>query len=191
MIVKEKNHYIGGICMSSRRKLMLFIAMSLDGYIAGKDESLDWLFKVEGEGDNGYSKFYDTVDTVLMGRKTYDWLLKHVDGTFPYEGKECFVFSRSLGTDNSNVNFVSADIVSFTNLLKEKDGKNIWLVGGGNLLQTFLQEDLVDEIILTLAPTVIGNGIPLFQQSDKEIELSLMNMSQYNQFVELHYEVKK
>lgn len=73
--------------MSGKRDLILFIAMSLDGYIATKDESLEWLFNVEGEGDNGYSDFYETVDTVLMGKKTYDWMTRHVTGEFPYKNK--------------------------------------------------------------------------------------------------------
>ena len=82
--------------MNHQRKVVLFIATSLDGYIATENDSLDWLYKVEGEGDNGYSEFYETVDTILMGRRTYDWILKHVTGDFPYKNKECFVFSRPL-----------------------------------------------------------------------------------------------
>ena len=75
--------------MTNQRKIVLFIATSLDGYIATEDDSLEWLFKVEGDGDNGYSDFYDTVDTVIMGRRTYDWLLEQELESFPYEGKEC------------------------------------------------------------------------------------------------------
>ena len=81
--------------MGKRRNLVLFIASSLDGYIATKDESLEWLFKVEGEGDNGYSDFYETVDTVLMGKRTYDWVMEQEIEEFPYKNKECYVFTRS------------------------------------------------------------------------------------------------
>ncbi len=66
-----------------RRKVIVYIATSLDGYIATKDESLDWLFKVEGEGDNGYSEFYDTIDTIVLGRRTYDWIMNEEKGNFP------------------------------------------------------------------------------------------------------------
>lgn len=171
------------------RNLVLFIATSLDGYIATKDESLDWLFKVEGEGDNGYSEFYETVDTVLIGKKTYDWIIKHETGEFPYKNKECYVFTRSPVEDTENVSFINEDITSFTNHLKNQEGKNIWIVGGGELLQSFVKEKLVDEIILTIAPTIIGNGIPLFKEGDFQFDLSLKGTRNFNQFVELHYRV--
>ncbi|PUB11732.1 dihydrofolate reductase family protein [Paenisporosarcina sp. OV554] len=177
--------------MSNQRKLVLFIATSLDGYIATKNESLDWLFKVEGEGDNGYSEFYETVDTILMGRRTYDWIMNQETEDFPYRNKECYVFSRSVNEDNKDVKFVNENIVDFTNQLKNKDGKNIWIVGGGELLHSFVKEKLVDELILTVAPTLIGTGISLFKEDNYQLDLSLKGIRHFNQFVELHYEVKK
>ncbi len=177
--------------MSSQRKLVLFIATSLDGYIATKNESLDWLFKVEGEGDNGYSEFYETVDTILMGRRTYDWILNHETEAFPYSNKDCYVFSRSVSDDNKDVKFINEDIVDFTNQLKNEKGKNIWIVGGGELLQSFIKEKLIDELIITVAPTIIGTGISLFKEGNYELELSLKRTRRFNQFVELHYEVQR
>lgn len=177
--------------MIEKRKLILFIATSLDGYIASIDDSLDWLFKVEGEGDNGYAKFYETVDTVLMGRRTYDWILKHEHGDFPYKNKECYVFSRSPMVDNTNVRFLDDDIVRFTQKLKNEEGKNIWIVGGGEFIHSFIKEKLIDELIMTIAPILIGKGISLFKQGDYELELSLKDTKRFNQFVELHYEVLK
>ena len=177
--------------MLNQRKLVLFIATSLDGYIATEDDSLDWLFKVDGEGDNGYSDFYETVDTVIMGRRTYDWLLEQELESFPYEGKECYVFSRTVSQDNENVKFFSGDVVDFTNLLKNKEGKNIWVMGGGDLIHSFTKEKLVDELIITVSPVIIGKGIPLFKEVDFETELTLKSIKRYNQFAELHYEVKK
>jgi dihydrofolate reductase len=177
--------------MIEKRKLVIFIATSLDGYIASIDDSLDWLFKVEGESDNGYEKFYETVDTVLMGRRTYDWILKHEDGDFPYKNKECYVFSRSPMVDNTNVRFVDDDIVRFTQKLKNEKGKNIWIVGGGEFIHSFIKEKLIDELIITIAPILIGKGISLFKEGDYELELSLKDTKRFNQFVELHYEVLK
>ncbi|QGQ45200.1 dihydrofolate reductase family protein [Metabacillus sediminilitoris] len=177
--------------MSEKRNLVLFIATSLDGYIATKDESLEWLFNVDGEGDNGYSEFYETVDTVLIGKKTYDWIIKHESGDFPYKNKECYVFSRSTIEDNEDVKFVNDDIVSFTNNLKNQEGRNIWIVGGGELLQSFIREKLVDELILTIAPTLIGKGIRLFKEGDYQLDLLLKGTRHFNQFVELHYQCKK
>lgn len=173
----------------SQRKLVLYIASSLDGYIATEEHSLDWLFAVEGEGDNGISKFYETVDSILMGRVTYDWIMDYEKGEFPYKGKECYVFSKSRKEENEYVTFVNEDIPQFTKNLKNKNGKTIWLVGGGNLLDTFMKEKLVDEIIVTIAPVLIGSGIPLFKNYNFQTSLSLKEINRFNQFVELHYEV--
>jgi dihydrofolate reductase len=177
--------------MKKNRSLAMFIAASLDGYIARQDESLDWLFKVEGKGDNGYSAFYDTVDTILLGKRTYDWIMEHENGNFPYKDKECYVFSRSEHQDNEYVKFINGDVADFTDKLKKKDGKRIWLVGGGEIIHSFLQEKLVDEIIITMAPVLIGKGIHLFKELDFDLELSLIGMQQFGQFAELHYTVKK
>jgi len=176
--------------MLAQRKIVLYIATSLDGYIATEDDSLEWLFKCEGEGDNGYSEFYNTVDTILIGRRTYDWIIEKEEGNFPYKDKECYVFSKSKNGKNENVEFINQDVVEFTSKIKKLGGKNIWLVGGGNLLHSFIKERLVDEFIITVAPTLIGNGIPLFNKDDFEQELKLKNIRKFNQFAELHYEVK-
>lgn len=87
--------------------------------------------------------------------------------------------------------FINEDIPEFVNKLKQQEGKNIWVVGGGELLSFFLQEKLVDELIITIAPAILGNGIPLFKEGDYQFDLSLKGITQFNQFVELHYEVKK
>lgn len=176
--------------MKNQRKIVLFIAQSMDGYIATKDESLDWLFNVEGEGDNGYSEFFQTIDTILMGKRTYDWLMQHEKGQFPYQNKNCYVFSRSSLKDTNDVKFINEDIVRFIQNLKKEEGKNIWMVGGGDLLSTFLTEKLVDELILTVAPTILGKGIPLFKEGDYQLDLLLKGTRTFNQFVELHYIVK-
>jgi dihydrofolate reductase len=177
--------------MSKKRNIVLFIASSLDGYIATKDESLEWLDNVEGEGDNGYSEFYETVDTVVMGKRTYDWIMKLDLEVFPYKNKQCYVFTRSSAMDTEDVKFVNDDVTSFVNRLKSQDGKNIWIVGGGEILQSFIQVKLVDELIITVAPTIIGNGIPLFKEGEYQLELVLKGTKTFNQFAELHYEVKK
>jgi dihydrofolate reductase len=176
--------------MQNKRKIILYIATSLDGYIATEDDSLEWLFKTEGEGDNGYFDFYNTVDTILIGRRTYDWIIEQEKGEFPYKNKKCYVFSKSEKDINENVEFVNQDVVEFTNKIKKMDGGNIWLVGGGGLLNSFIKERLVDEFIITISPTLIGRGIPLFKKNDFELELKLKGMRRFNQFVELHYVAK-
>lgn len=167
-------------------KLVLYIAASLDGFIAGDGESLAWLDAVEGQGDNGYEAFYRDVDIALMGRKTYDWIMNH--GKFPYAGKECFVFSRVPRENTKDVTFVTENPAGFVSRLKAQSGKRIWLVGGGELLHTLLKAGLVDEIILTVAPVVLGRGVPLFRGA--EGNLRLVEIQRFGQFAQLHYFVE-
>jgi dihydrofolate reductase len=176
--------------MMSKRKIVLFIATSLDGYIATKDDSLEWLFKVEGEGDNGYSEFIENVDTILIGRRTYDWVMEQEKGNFPYKNQKCYVFSNTVTGKTEHVEFVNEDVVSFVRKLKETEGRNIWIVGGGDLIHHFIKERLIDEFTITIAPTIIGSGIPLFKEIVFETELNLIGMRRFNQFVELRYELK-
>ncbi|GGH81250.1 dihydrofolate reductase [Pullulanibacillus pueri] len=177
--------------MNHKRKVVVYIATSLDGYIATESDGLEWLFAVEGEGDNGYLEFYETVDTILLGRRTYDWIMEHESGNFPYKNKNCFVFSRDENENTDDVIFIKEDIVAFTQTLKNQEGQNIWIAGGGDLLHHFLKAELVDELIMIVAPTLIGKGIPLFKERDNEIKLTLKGIRSFNQFAELHYLVKK
>lgn len=157
--------------MLSTRKLVLFIAQSLDGYIAREDESLDWLLKYESPGDNGYSAFYETDGTILLGRRTYEWILRNVPSGFPYQGKECYVFSRSSSRRAGSVTFVNQDIASFTASLKTQPGQDIWIVGGADVLSPLLRDNLVDEFIIHIAPIILGGGIPLFKAGTREASL--------------------
>ena len=172
------------------KKLVLYIAMSLDGFIAKKDNSLDWLFRTSCEGDNGYYDFYETVDTILMGRKTYDQILILENGKFPYKNKKCYVFTRQYNENNEHVEFINDNIVDFVNQIKAEEGKRIWLVGGGELLHEFLEHKLVDELIIQIAPIIIGKGIRLFKEDNLEIELILKETKSVNNFSQLYYEVK-
>lgn len=171
------------------RSVVLYIAASLDGYIATAEQSLAWLFAVEGEGDNGYAAFYETVDTVLMGRTTYDWVMDYEKGKFPYPGRECYVFSRTKSGGDTNVRYFGGAIAPFVKALREKQGKNIWLVGGGELTAAFLREKLIDRITVSVAPVLLGCGIPLFQSIGVQTALRLVDMRRYGQFAELRYEV--
>lgn len=174
----------------SSRKIVLYIAASLDGYIADENDNLDWLLNVEGEGDNGFGAFYDTVDTILMGRRTYDWIMSHED-IFPYIGKECFVFSKAAHENTDHVTFVNANAIELASELKSKDGKKIWLVGGSKLIDSFVSCKAIDELIINIAPVMIGKGIPLFLNNDAQTHLILKEIRRYNQFAELHYDVVK
>ncbi len=149
--------------------------MSLDGYIAGPNGEIDWLDAGgdAGEGDTGvpdpvvvpddygYQEFYDSIDTTLMGNSTYPVTLT-VD-KFPYPDKTNYVFTKGAPPqDTIHVRFVSGDIASFVRSLKEQPGKDIWLVGGGQINTVMLNAGLIDEMILTAFPLVLGEGVPLF-----------------------------
>ena len=100
-------------------------------------------------------------------------------------------FLRTVSQDNENVKFFSGDVVDFTNQLKNKEGKNIWVMGGGDLNTSFINKKLVDELIITVSPVLIGKGIPLFKEVDFELELTLKSINRFNQFAEIRYEVKR
>ena len=186
MIIEET----GGNSMS-KRKVSVYIATSVDGYVATKDDSLDWLFKTEPEGDAGYGEFIEGVDTVIMGRRTFDWVMEQENGANPYEGKASYVYTNQSRENTADVTYTKEDPSSLISRLNEQDGGTIWLIGGGMLVHEFLEQNLIDEFIISLAPTLIGKGIPLFQRSEIEHELELTDVRQYGQFAQLHYRVKQ
>lgn len=172
--------------MTSNRKVSCYIAMSLDGYIASKNDSLDWLYKVEVAGDAGYAEFFRTIDTVVIGRRTYDWLMEETKGEYPYADKKSYVFSKSTTGVDDHVRFTDEAVSDFVQRLQQEAGKGIWVVGGGQLLHEFLKERLIDELIISIAPVLIGGGIPLFKAMDIETEFTLVSAKQFGQFSQLH-----
>lgn len=141
------------------RKVVLYIASSLDGYIATNSGSVDWLFH---DQDYGYKDFLAGIDTVMMGRRTYEQVLTF--GDYPYKNIQSFVFSRThTGERDENVKFISGDIEELVKVLKKGREKDIWLVGGSEIIQTFMDHDLIDEFIISIHPIILGEGIPLFR----------------------------
>jgi dihydrofolate reductase len=166
------------------RKLVLYIATSLDGYIAGPAGEIDWLFT---DQDYGYAEFFAGVDAVVMGRKTYELTLSF--GEYPYPGTRSFVFSRSEHAADANVTFISQDVGSFIANLKREAGKNIWLVGGGEIVRECLQHDLIDDFRIFIHPLVLGAGIPLFPNGVARRALRFVHSQHFNTgLVELGYE---
>jgi dihydrofolate reductase len=141
------------------RQVVLYLAASLDGFIARRDGTVDWL-PTEGEEDYGYTQFLGAVDTVVMGRTTYEQVLTL--GAYPYAGKKGYVFTTRRRGQDENVDFVSGDIKAFVGSLRSEPGKDIWLVGGARLAQSFLRAGEVDQLVLTIVPCLLGEGIALF-----------------------------
>jgi dihydrofolate reductase len=168
------------------RKVILYIASSLDGFISRKDGRLDWLPQIEeGHEDYGYNELMEKIDCILMGRKTYEQVLKF--GKWPYSGKKSYVFSKRKVEEDKNVE-ISSDAVSLVKELKQKDGKDIWLVGGGGLNGSLLNIGLIDEIIITVIPVLIGSGIGLFDKVENDCKLKLIESKSYDSgMVQLRY----
>lgn len=169
-------------------KVILYIAASLDGFIARPNGDVDWLDMVERPGeDYGYQEFYDSVDALVMGRKTYE-LPAGVD-EWPYPGKQSFVFtSQDLKTDRDDVTFVSDPVDQVMENVRNQGFQNVWLVGGGVLIRSFLAHDLIDEHIVAVIPTILGEGIPLYPPPNPEQKLELIGSEQYESgLVEMRY----
>ena len=173
----------------SNRKVVLYIGISLDGYIATKDDSLEWLLNTKGSGDNGFGEFYDTVETIIMGRRTYDWIMEQENGRFPYIGKECYVYTTKTIEDTEHVKFTSQSPDKLIAGLK-KEGKKIWIVGGSQVIDLVRKKNLIDEYILSISPVILGDGIPLFCDGERE-NLIFDGVRTFGQFVEISYHADK
>ena len=170
------------------KNIILYIATSLDGFIARKDGSVDWLSPYEkGPEDYGYNEFYKKIGTIIMGNNTYRQVLSF--GEFPYRGKDCFVFSRNKdNVKDEFVIFVNRSAKDFISQLNLRNNKNIWLVGGASIVDEFLKSDLIDEFIITIIPILLGDGIPLFKGRSNEKKLELIDVKKFDQGpVQLHY----
>lgn len=162
----------------NKRQVILNIATSLDGFIAKSDGNVDWLNSTEydlPDEDYGLNSFSKSVDTTLMGNSTYKQVLGF-DCPFPYPDTTNFVFSRSQEKkDTEHVKFVSGDVVEFVRQLVKQEGKDIWLIGGGQINSILIENGLVDRIILTLIPITLGEGIPLFDGKPRDTRFELEN----------------
>ena len=176
------------------RKLILYSAVSLDNRIARKNGDVSWLedpqFKIRGE-DFGYARFLSGIDTTLMGYNTYKLVLSF-GGKFPYKGKANYVFTRSrTRRRNPAVNFVHTDIPALVRSLKRQRGKAIWLVGGSQANTLMLNNSLIDRMMLTFVPVVLGAGIPLFSESVRPASFVLKNRKIFpNGFVQVTWDRK-
>ncbi len=174
------------------RKVTFSGANSLDNYIARPDGAVDWL--LFGKEAASYLKeYWKTIDTILMGRKTYEMGLEQSKGqSNPYSGIKAYVFSRTLKASRDDaVEIVSGDAVSFVRKLKSEEGKDIFLMGGGLFAKTLFEAQLIDEIGFNIHPVLLGTGIPLFHQMKRQINLELLDCKPFkNGTVLVTYRVK-
>jgi len=151
------------------KKIILYIAASLDQRIAEPDGGLEWLtgFPNPEKTDYGYKNLLASVDTVIMGGRTYREIL-NMEVIWPYSEQMAYVVSHHEWEAKGNIRFITENIIETISELRNQDGKDIWLVGGGELISMLLTEDLIDEMQICYVPVILGKGISLFPEQDKE-----------------------
>ena len=173
------------------RKIILNLAISIDGYIAANDGSFDWIV---GDGDNrldtknkwDYGKFLEGVDIVVMGKNCYDQNF-HND----FKDKKVYVATSKKLQNYDNIHFINEDILKIIEEEKQRDGKDIFLFGGGILIDKFIKEDVIDEYIIGVIPTILGSGRPLFLGNNPKIDLHLEEYFTKNGVMILKYSKRK
>lgn len=176
---------------TSRRKVIVHIAASADGYIAGPGGDLEWLnSRPAPAGFYGMNEFMKSIDTMILGRKTYEVSLE-LGGKFDSSSRT-IVFSHQAPPADTppGVEFVNDAIASFVKRLREPPGKDIWLMGGGDLIASFLDEQAIDEFVISVVPVFIGDGIPLIARRHRHVPLHLQSTEKFDDgLVQLHYRV--
>lgn len=176
------------------RKLSLFIATSLDGYIAKPNDDLSFLKLVEKEGeDYGYAKFTATIDTIIIGRKTYDYVLKEIGASHYDNGeRDIYVITRTERPSVGRTQFYTGSVTELMRKLRSGKGKNIYCDGGAEIINEFLKHDLVDELTISVIPILVGNGTRLFQDGRPEQTLEFVSAKTFDTgLVQLHYKRNK
>jgi Dihydrofolate reductase len=179
--------------INTRPKISVFIATSLDGYIAGENDDLGWLdrFNVQHaaiapDDDCGYREFFASIDVLVMGRKTYEKVLTF--GKWPYEGKRVIVLSHTLDEVIDSTELFKGDIMELVRRLHAEGVKHVY-IDGGVTISRFLKEKIVDEITVSIIPVILGAGARLFNETGVELPLRLVSSKSYpSGLVQLLYE---
>ncbi len=176
------------------RKVKLFIATSLDGYIAQPNDDLSFLKLVEKEGeDYGYTAFNSTIDTVIIGRKTYDYVVKEI-GISHYDNgeRDVYVVTRTERPDSGRIKFYSGSLVELVAKLNNEKGKDIYCDGGAEVVNELLKNDLTDELTISIVPILVGNGTRLFKEGIPEQILEFISAKTFESgLTQLHYRRKR
>ena len=172
------------------RKLSIFIATSVDGYIAKPNDDLGFLKLVEKEGeDYGYAQFTDTIDTLIIGRKTYDYVVKEIGSSHYDNGdREVYIITRSPRPKVGKTNFYTGDPGDLVRQLKSREGKDIYCDGGAEVIHELLKQDLIDELIISIVPVLLGSGTRLFKDGRPELPLELVRTETFDTgLTQVHY----
>jgi dihydrofolate reductase len=175
----------------NKREVILYIAMSLDGFIATEDGDISWLSMAENPPeDYGYHDFIQTIDTVIMGRKTYDKVLSF-GIKFPHMDKKCYVLSKTKSGKDENVTFYDGDIKELIEQIRQTEGKHIYCDGGAEIVFELSKLRFIDRYIVSIIPVLLGNGIRLFSGSGVFQELELVKSNAFSTgLVQLEYQLK-
>ena len=170
-------------------KVVLYIAMSLDGYIADEQGGVNWL---TGDGSDinnqgSYARFIERIDTVILGYKTYHQIVTELSPEeWPYVGKQSYVITHKKQNNQDEIIFTDENVYDLINKIKLDNGKDIWICGGASIINQVI--DCVDQICISVIPSLLGKGIRLFDLQDKELLLKLISTENYNGIVDLWYE---
>ncbi len=172
------------------RKIIVYIASSLDGYIANSGGGVAWLLGDGSEPQHmgSYPEFIASVGTVILGYTTYHQIITELaPNAWPYEDKQSYVFTHKAQKSTHNITFVSENIQDVLNKLKHDEGGHIWLCGGASIINQCIEHNLVDEYVVSIIPTILGGGIRLFDQHKATRPLTLVKTQHYNGIVDLIY----
>ena len=172
-------------------KVILYIAASLDGYIATEDGGVGWLDEFEQDSnDYGFHKFIDSTDINIMGANTYKQILS-LSPSWPYQTQSYIASSKQLDVpEGAAVEFINDTPENLVKMAKQQAAKDIWLIGGATLAQSFLKDQQIDELILTVMPLTLGGGIALFGNTGVKTRVKLLNMETYDSGAyQVHYRV--
>ena len=172
-------------------KVTLFIAMSLDGYIADKDGGVDWLNGQEEDGENmdTYSEFIKTIDTIIMGWNTYHQVITELSPEeWVYPEQISYVITHREIPSTERIRFTSESPCDLVKRLREEEGNGIWICGGASIVRQLMETDLIDTLHISVIPTLLGDGVRLFGPLEKEQKLRLVKTQSYNRITDLVYE---
>ena len=176
------------------KKIILYIAVSLDGYIADRNGSVDW---IKGQDDSivpedTFTPFFDSVDTVIMGKRTYDQIVTELSPNhWPYMGATTFVITHDECIETEHIRFRNASVCRLVDELRQQSGKNIWICGGAQIARQLIEKDMIDTYHIAVIPVILGGGIKLFDTTEHKFDLTLAGSKEYNGIIELTYHRKQ